>query len=212
MGEIHRRSVAAASLSAGVLPLALGDPKQHPEAGCPRLTAGLHVSGRPGALRRPGPPQNRTCTFQCIRLKQGLKVGCRLGPRSVLGEEAGSPAGPLTPAAMTSVSSLSVGWGVVVIFVFGLHLTTSARFRVRASGSVSGRLSTIISRRALINRSSFPAAFRRPAFASWSSCSRQGVELPSRSADRQRPKGRERTPTGFPRFARSRRDRGGRPL
>jgi len=67
-----------------------------------------------------GPPKNRTCTFQCIRLKQTVKVRCRVGPtiRSLL--EAGPPAGPLTSAAMAVASSLSVGWGVVVIFVFGL--------------------------------------------------------------------------------------------
>ena len=37
-----------------------------------------------------------------------------------------SSAGPLT-AAMAAASSLSIGWGVVVIVVFGVHLTTSAR-------------------------------------------------------------------------------------
>ena len=51
--------------------------------------------------------------------------------------------------------------------------------------------------------------FRPPAFAFWSSCSRPGVELSSRSADRTHT---VRTPTGFPRFARTSNDRGGRPL
>ena len=53
-----------------------------------------------------------------------------LALRSVLWVEAGPPAGPLTSAVMAVASSLSVGWGVVVIFVFGVHLTTSAPFRV----------------------------------------------------------------------------------
>jgi hypothetical protein len=57
---------------------------------------------------------------------------------------------------------------------------------------VSGRLSTTISRRALISPSWFPAAFRRPAFASWSSFSRPGVERPSRSADQTRRSGPRR--------------------
>jgi len=38
-------------------------------------------------------------------------------------------------------SNLSVGSGVIVIFAFWAHLTASARFRVRAPGPVSGRLS-----------------------------------------------------------------------
>jgi len=55
------------------------------------------------------------------------------------GRELGSSAGPLT-ATVAAVSSLSVGWGVVVTVIFGVHLTTSARFRARALGPVSGRL------------------------------------------------------------------------
>jgi hypothetical protein len=43
------------------------------------------------------------------------------------GEEIGSSAGPLT-ATVVAASSLSVGSGVVVIVVFGVHLTTSAPF------------------------------------------------------------------------------------
>ena len=53
-----------------------------------------------------------------------------------------------------------------------------------------------------------PAAFPLPAFASWSSCARRGVPPSSRLA--YQPKGW--TPTGFPRSARSRCDRGGCPL
>jgi hypothetical protein len=74
---------------------------------------------------------------------------------------------------------------------------------------VSGRLSIPISRRALIGSAWFPAAFRLPAFASWSSCSRPGVELSLRSAYRLTAR---RTPTGFPCFTRTSNDRGGCPL
>ena len=52
----------------------------------------------------------------------------------------------------------------------------------------------------------FPAAFPPPAFASWSSCSRQGIGRSSRSA--YRPANTSRTQTGFPRSARTSSDRG----
>ena len=58
--------------------------------------------------------------------------------------------------------------------------------------------------------SRFPVAFRLPAFASWSSDSRQGIGPSSRSAYRARPAAR--TPTGLPRSARTSCDRGGCPL
>ncbi len=49
--------------------------------------------------------------------------------------------------------------------------------------------------------SRFPAAFRPPAFASWASCSRHGIQLSLRSAYRRYP---HRTLTGFPCSARVR--------
>ena len=58
--------------------------------------------------------------------------------------------------------------------------------------------------------SRFPAAFRPPAFASRSPCSRPGPGPSSRSAYRAPPGARTRT--GFPRFTPARYDRGGRPL
>ena len=67
------------------------------------------------------------------------------------GERAGPSAGPLTSAVVAVASSLSVGWGFVVIFVFGAHLTTSAPFRARPSSLYPAGYSTIISRRALID-------------------------------------------------------------
>ena len=49
-------------------------------------------------------------------------------------------------------------------------------------------------------RSRFPVAFRRPAFASWASCSRQGIRLSSRSACRPAPRRRPPDPDGVSTF------------
>ena len=58
-------------------------------------------------------------------------------PLSLVG---GSSAGPFT-ATFVTASNLSVGDGVIVIVFSLAHLTASARFRARAPGPVSGRLS-----------------------------------------------------------------------
>jgi hypothetical protein len=59
----------------------------------------------------------------------------------------------------------------------------------------------------------FPVGFRPPAFASWTSCSRQRVPLSSRSAYRAAHTGPcARTLSGFPCSARMRHGRGGRLL
>jgi hypothetical protein len=57
-----------------------------------------------------------------------------------LRSEGGSSAGPFT-ATFVAASNLSVGAGGIVIVFSLAHLTASARFRVRAPGPVSGRLS-----------------------------------------------------------------------
>ena len=54
----------------------------------------------------------------------------------------------------------------------------------------------------------FPSPYGAPAFASWASCSRQGIPPPSRLAYRHRAPDL----TGFPRSACASSDRGGRPL
>ena len=72
------------------------------------------------------------------------------------------------------------------------HLTASARFRVRARGPVSGRLSRTTGWRGQPSLSRFPVAFRPPAFASRSSDSRRGVGPSLRSAYRTRPSGPRR--------------------
>jgi hypothetical protein len=74
---------------------------------------------------------------------------------------------------------------------------------------VSGQLSgTAGGGPAMMSR--FPAAFRPPAFASWSSCARWGAGPSLRSAYRSCCQGR--TPTGLPRSARMSCGRGGCPL
>jgi len=49
-------------------------------------------------------------------------------------------------------------------------------------------------------RSRFPVAFRPPAFASWASCSRPGIQLSSRSACRPAPRRRPPDPDGVSTF------------
>ena len=74
---------------------------------------------------------------------------------------------------------------------------------------VSGQLSgTASGGPAMMSR--FPAAFRPPAFASWSSCARQGTGPSLRSAYRSCCQ--DRTLTGLPRSARMSCGRGGCPL
>jgi hypothetical protein len=113
----------------------------------------------PGALLRPGPPENRTCTFQRIRLKQAGEgpVARRRTIRSRSWSV--SSAGPFA-ATLVAVSDLSVGSGVVVIFSSLAHLTASARFRARAPGPVSGRLCGTAAWRGRPSCPGFPLRFR----------------------------------------------------
>ena len=164
------------------------------------------VSGRRGALLRP--PPSEPDVHLSMHPAQAIPGGSG-GLRDLT-------IGPLLCGWVVRGSTHHGHWpwrlvcplvrGLVLIIFSGAHLATSARFRARAPGSVSGRLSTTISRRALISCSWFPAAFRPPALAFWSSCSRRGIGLSLRSAYRP---ARGRTQTGFPRFARSSCDRGG---
>ena len=71
-----------------------------------------------------------------------------------------SSAGPFT-ATFAAASNLSVGSGAVVIFSSLTHLTTSARFRARASSPVSGRLYGAASWRGWRSCPGFPLRFRR---------------------------------------------------
>jgi hypothetical protein len=113
----------------------------------------------PGALLRPGPPKNRTCTFQRIRLKQAGEgpVARRRTIRSRSWSV--SSAGPFT-ATLVAASNLSVGSGVVVIFASLAHLTASARFRARGRSPVSGRLCGTAAWRGRPSCPAFPLRFR----------------------------------------------------
>jgi hypothetical protein len=106
-----------------------------------------------------GPPSEPDVRLSPHPARAGPSGLITQGP-TIRSTENGSSAGPLT-AAMAAASSLSVGSGVVVIFVFGVHLTTSARFRVRAPGPVSDRLSTTTSWRGWPGSRGFPLRFRR---------------------------------------------------
>lgn len=138
-----------------------------------------------------GPPENRTCTFRCIRLKQAAEVCWRLRPtiRSLLG--LGRPR-VHSPRPVAVASSLTVGSGLVVIVVFrGSPDHVSALSRPGTGPGIRPVIrddflegSIIVSR--------FPAAFPPPAFAFWSSCSRPGVGPSLRSADRTRRSGPRR--------------------
>jgi hypothetical protein len=85
---------------------------------------------------------------------------------------------------------------------------TSACFRSRAPGPVSGQLYDNDRSEDRSSCRRFPVTFQPPAFASWASCSRHGVKLSSRSAYRKM----LRTVTGFPRSTRVRHGRVGCPL
>jgi len=94
-------------------------------------------------------------------------------------------------------------------FASTAHLPTSARFRARAPGPVSGQLYETASGGAG-HLFRFPAAFRPPAFASWASCPARGFRPPY---GRPTAPQAARTRAGFPCSARVRRGRGwGRPL
>src|SRR5215207_3819807 len=107
------------------------------------------------------------------------------------------------------VSNLPFGFGGSGRFIFtGSPVHVSSPFGARAPGSVSGQLSE---NQLLGGVAStwfrFPVGFRPPAFASWTSCSRQRIELLSRSA--YQPRARGWTLSGFPCSAHMRHDRGG---
>jgi len=77
----------------------------------------------------------------------------------------GSSAGPFI-AAVAATSNLSIGSGFIVSFSWWAHLTTSALFRARARGPVSGQLCATIGWKGPTVLPRFPVAFRLPALAS----------------------------------------------
>ena len=91
------------------------------------------------------------------------------------------------------------------------HLPTSAPFRAGHQARYPASYTDSRRRRSRSQLPRFPAAFRLPAFASWASCSRQGIP-PLLTVGLPRAHTACRTLTGFPRSARMRYDRGGCPL
>ena len=89
-----------------------------------------------------------------------------------------------SPRPLAAASSLSIGWVSSLSSVGGVTWPRQRAFAPRHMGLVSGRLSTMVSSEGLALLSWFPAAFRLPAFAFWSSCARPGVGPSSRSAYR----------------------------
>ena len=148
----------------------------------------MHIKRCQTMCKQRGRQHRRTCS-SCAR-------------QSILshwtGASRGWSSGPFTIRAAFTVTSATAGtthWppsrtGVVKLYPviasnlpFGsggrghlaspAHLPTSARFRARAPGPVSGRLYAAASGGAG-HLPRFPGAFRRPAFASWASCPAPG--------------------------------------
>ena len=114
----------------------------------------------PGTLLRPGPPRNRTGTFQRIRLEQAVEVRWRNVIRSAHKAGACRPR-VRSPRRCAAASNLSVGSGIVVFFFSLAYLTASARFRAGPQGSVSGRLCGTAAWRGQPSCPGFPLRFRR---------------------------------------------------
>ena len=192
------------------LPLRLiAGPKEKRRRGRLPTPRWLVVADRPDPLLGPALLRTGLAPFNASGSSKPRRSDSNYVLRSAPRSGAGRPQ-VHSPRPMVAASSLSIGSGRVVVFVFGAHLTTSARFRVRARVPVSGRLSTATSWRGWPSSRGFPLRLRRRHFASWSSCSRQGIGPSSRSA--YRPANTSRTQTGFPRSARTSNNRGGCPL
>jgi hypothetical protein len=167
------------------------------------------VSGRPGALRRRAPLRTGRAPFNASGSSKTRKVG-RSGALRSARSAAGRPR-VRSPRPRSRRLTCPLVRGVIVDFSFRGspdHVSSLSR------PSTWPGIRPVIrddQLEALALLPWFPAAFRRPALASWSSCARRGIELSLRSADRSSRRD-ARTPTGFPRSARSSNDRGGCPL
>jgi hypothetical protein len=98
---------------------------------------------------------HRTCTFPRIRLKQAVRSGDTT-PYDPLASTSISSSGPFA-TTIVGASNLSVGAGVIVIFVVKAHLTASAPFRAGPPGP-------------------YPAGYPGPPAEGWRSC--PGFPLP----------------------------------
>jgi hypothetical protein len=171
-----------------------------------RPTGGLG-SGSPDALRHRGPLRTVHATRRGTRLKQAMTLPCRSR------RTPSCYCWTASSVLFTSrASNVSLGSSEDQHSSSRLTRLTSARFHGRASSPVSGRLYGSIRLEDRHDAPAFPAAFRPPALASWASCSRHGIQLPSRSACRRTPRRCRRTLTGFPRSTRLSYGRVGLPL
>ena len=137
----------------------------------------------PGASLRPGPPKNRTCTFQRIRLKPAGE-GLVARHRTIRSRDLQRLVRGSVHRTLVAASNLSVGSGVVVIVSSLAHLTSSARLRARAPGPVSGRLCGTTAWRGRPSRPDFPSPFGcRPSLLGHPAA-RRGIRPSSRSAYR----------------------------
>src|SRR5450755_5181672 len=126
-----------------------------------------------------------------------LKIRCRIRRtsssrvRQSMASHAGSTSsGPFTVTASTVVSvsmasNLPFGSGGSDRIASKAHLPTSAPFRVRAAARYLAGY-TGQPAEGLGNRHGFPSPYGAPAFASWASCSRQGLGPLSPPAYRRR--------------------------
>jgi hypothetical protein len=158
----------------------------------------------------PGPPQNRTCPFPSIRLKQALGASDDVGsydPIPLRG--GGSSAGPRTSTRGSGVSFVRWFRPSFIVVSWG----SPDRVCALSSPTTVGRYPAGYPRRptgGLARLSWFPAAFRPPAFASRSSCARPAIGVPyGRPTE---PRTGARSGTGLPCSAHTRRDRDGCPL
>jgi hypothetical protein len=163
--------------------------RQPPEIFCCALTLRRSQSGSPSALLRRCPLRTVRATRRGTRLKQAVTIPSR--SRRTLSSSTGgrrprfcSPHGCLTcPSAPAKIDSRRHG--------------SPASRQPFAAGQHRPGLRPVIRQHPVggpAPRSRFPAAIQPPAFASWASCSRHGIQLPSRSACRPTPRRRHRTP------------------
>jgi hypothetical protein len=109
-----------------------------------------------------------------------------------------------------TVSNLSLGSSGPLPWCSQAHLPTSAPFRAQPPGRHPAGYPAAVRLEQRHPRPGFPLPFGAPASACWASPPAGGVPPLLRSA--YRVSTTARTPTGFPRFAHARHDRGGCPL
>jgi hypothetical protein len=142
------------------------------------------------------PERDRSISFCRLRTRlrspacDAVKIRCRsrrtfssAARQLTASQPQGTSSGPFTTIVASNLPSVPASSSSSASRA---HLTASAPFRARAPGPVSGQLSRTASGGPAI-APGFPAAFRPPAFASRSPCSRPGPGPSLRSAYRAPP-------------------------